>query len=226
VEPLRGEIERQLPAHDMDSFDNLRGYALSLFFAHLMTQPSAELETRMQALLVEGGQRRAHLLGMAEALAPLGLVDAERVASIRRGSGHADTAEDLVALAQLFYERRAELEGKTPFTSVDIARAHTIGIELLDWLGRRKVGNDGARAPGPYEEARLRAFRLLVRAYDATYAAVAYVRRREGDVDELMPSLFGGRGRRRGVSEPDAPAEPEAPTEPDAPADSQATGTQ
>jgi hypothetical protein len=52
------------------------------------------------------------------------------------------------------------------------------------------------------------------------------VRRREGDVDELMPSLFGGRGRRRSVSEPDAPTEPEGPAEPEAPADSQATGTE
>ncbi|HEU4534923.1 MAG TPA: hypothetical protein VFS00_12425, partial [Polyangiaceae bacterium] len=81
-------------------------------------------------------------------------------------------------------------------------------------------------ASGTYEQARARAFRLTVRAYESTRAAVAYVRRREGDVDELMPSLFGGRPRRRSAPEPEAPVDPGAPTDPSTPADPDATGTQ
>ncbi|HEU4408230.1 MAG TPA: hypothetical protein VFS43_23410 [Polyangiaceae bacterium] len=59
----------------------------------------------------------------------------------------------------------------------------------------------------------------MVRAYESTRTAVAYVRRREGDVDARMPSLFGGRPRRRSALEPEASVDPSAPTDPSTPTD-------
>lgn len=241
IAPLRDEIVRQLPEHDIEEFDNLPHFALALLFAHLMTAPSAEIETRMQALLAEVAQQRAQMLAFAETLVLLGLLDGERVASIRSGTGYVDTVKDVMALAQLFHDHRDVLEGKTPFSADYIARAHQNGIELLRWLGRRKMGREGPGKAGTYEQAQLRAFRLTVKAYGSTRSAVAYVRRREGDVDELMPSLFGGRPRRRGAAEPGvptaptgpsapvdpkAPDGPSAPVDPNAPADPDATGTE
>ncbi len=220
LEAMRDDIARTLPGHDLTPIDNLRGYAHALLFAHIMTLPSAEIETRLQALLAEAATRREHMLGVVEAYAPLGLVDAERVAAIRSGTGYLDTAQDLVSLAQLFHDHEAELAGKTPFTEADVDRAHDLGLELFDLLGRRKVGNDVTAPAGGYEAARLRAFRLLVQAYDSARAAVFYLRWREGDAEQLVPSLFGGRSRRRVEAEPEAPAGGEGGADPDA------TGTQ
>ncbi|HEU4408231.1 MAG TPA: hypothetical protein VFS43_23415 [Polyangiaceae bacterium] len=42
------------------------------------------------------------------------------------------------------------LEGE-PNSTDDVASAHKQGIELLRWLGRRKVGHEGAGASGTYE---------------------------------------------------------------------------
>ncbi|HEU4537682.1 MAG TPA: hypothetical protein VFS00_26360, partial [Polyangiaceae bacterium] len=212
VSSMRGEIRRRLPEHPLAPIDNLRRYALGLLYVHVMTLPSAEIETRFQAVLVEGGERREHMLGVAEAYARLGLFDAERVAAIRSGAGHADTAHDLVSLAQLFHERREALAGKSPFSPADVERAQALGLELFDLLGRRKLGNDGATLAADVVEAKLRAFRLMERAYDTARWAVAYLRWKEGDAERLAPSLFGGRGRRRpapGNDAPDVPAEPD-----------------
>jgi hypothetical protein len=221
VAAMRDELVRKLPEHDLAPLDNLRDYALALLFAHLMTLPSTEIETRLQALLAEAGTRRAQMLGVAEAYVPLGLVDGERVAAIRRGSGHLDTAQDLIALAQLFHAHQSELEGKTPFSAADLEHTHALGLELFDLLGRRKVGNDGSGGPGAYEQARLRAFRLMVRAYDSARAAVGYLRWREGDAETFVPSLFGGRRRRASESE-----RPEGEPGSDGVADPNASGTQ
>ena len=48
---------------------------------------------------------RADLLVVAEALGHLGLLSAVRVAEIRSGQGHRDTANDLCALATLYDAR-------------------------------------------------------------------------------------------------------------------------
>src|SRR5690606_31608697 len=61
-----------------------------------------------------GGPLRENLLVAAEALAHRDLVSPSRVAEIRRGQGHHDTANDLIALAALFRESWATIHGRTP----------------------------------------------------------------------------------------------------------------
>ena len=49
------------------------------------------------------------------------------------------------------------------------------------------------------------AYSLFIEAYDEVRAAIAYVRRREDDVDTIMPSLYAGRNggkRKPAVDEP------------------------
>jgi hypothetical protein len=59
------------------------------------------------------------------------------------------------------------------------------------------------------------AYTLFVEAYDEVRAAIAYVRRKEGDVDELMPSLYAGRNggmkKKPVADEPTKPAVPSVP---------------
>jgi hypothetical protein len=224
---LRAEMVRKLPEHDIGQIDKLPDYIYALIHAHVMTLPSADASSRLQALVDEGSPLRERMLGVAEALVAFGLVDAERVASIRSGTGHLDMAQDLVALSKLFRERWGELEGKTPLTPSDVERAGELGLALHGAIGRRRVGTDGSAAAGEYEEARLRAFRLFVRAYDQARRAVSYLRWNEGDVEALVPSIYRVRRRRAGASTGSGgPTEPVEPSEPAEPVDPDAAGPQ
>jgi hypothetical protein len=114
-------------------------------------------------------------------------------------------------------DRATGCDGKTPFGDFFLGGAAT------GWGGgrARDQKHDGTGGPGAYEQARLRAFRLMVRAYDAARAAVGYLRWREGDAETFVPSLFGGRRRRASESE-----RPEGEPGSDGAADPNASGTQ
>jgi hypothetical protein len=136
------------------------------------------------------------------------------VASIRSGSGHLDTANDLGELAILFGRPREKLAGRTPVTDAQIERAAQLSGELLDALGHRVLGNDGASTPSQLEEDRIKAFGLYYEVYEESRRAMSHLRWYEGDADQLVPSLFRGH-RRRGSSTRGEPDGGEVPGEPD-----------
>ncbi|WP_437769705.1 hypothetical protein WMF27_06945 [Sorangium sp. So ce281] len=206
---LRPAIAEQLQKHDLALLDRLETYALAAWHAHLMWLSSRAPESGVKPLLAEAVPLRENLLGDAEALARRGLLDAEAVAEIRAGQGHIDTANDLVALSALFNGSWAEIAGRTAATEEEVKRAGEIGPQLLASLGVREHGAE----PGPTEAAdrRARAFALLVRAYDQSRRAVAYLRWDERDADTIAPSLYKGRGRAASSSDTAAAPEDAAP---------------
>ncbi len=211
-----GEKIAALPDFDLPTLLKLRVYARALLHAHLLTLPSTEAETVLRALLAEAAPLRERLLVSAEALALLDFVDRGRVAAIRSGTGHLDTANDLISLAQLFRAGGDDILGKTRLEEAEVDRAYELGMQLVDALGKRRVGTDGAGAAGEHEEACARLFRLVVRTYDQGRRALTYLRWKEGDVNTLMPSLFTRRPGR--APAPKGPTDGEGP-EPLDPAD-------
>ncbi|HEU4410423.1 MAG TPA: hypothetical protein VFS43_34530 [Polyangiaceae bacterium] len=183
---------------DVDRLRKLPDYARALLHVYLLTIPSSELATRVQTLLAEATPLRERMLVAAEGLALLGFVDPERVSAIRRGTGHLDKANDLIALSQLFQAGGAELLAKTRLDPADVERAYDLGMQLVDALGKQRVGTDGRRQAREYEEATARLFRLVVRTYDQGRRALTYLRWGKGDVNVLMPSLFTRRSRGQG----------------------------
>ncbi len=211
LEALREAIEA-LPGQAPGAIDKLHDYAHAMMHVHAMGSPGPAAETRLQALLVEAAPLRERLLSTAELSVKFGFFDGDQVAAIRKGSGQVDAANDLLSLARIFRARWAELEGKVPVTTDEVERAGTLGVELLNALGRRKVGSEGARPPREYEQARARLFHLLVRTYDQVQRAVVYLRWDEGDADVVLPSIFQGRPRRRRAAEAPSPETPAGPT--------------
>jgi hypothetical protein len=107
-------------------------------------------------------------------------------------------------------------------TEAEVVRTAELSDQLLDALGRRRVGTDGAAAPSQQDEDRLKAFWLFHGVYEESRRAMAHLRWYEGDADRLVPSLFLGHRRRSSTREPvegGAPLEDEAPVEGEAPAD-------
>lgn len=192
---LRPRIVKELSCFPSASIDNLESYALAAWYAHLLFLPAPEAKSALASLVEEATKLRRALLVAAEALAARDLLDASKVAQIRSGQGHIDTASDLVALSTLFTNDWQSLKSKTAVTRVEVERAATLGPELLVALGVRE--STGATPRSKIEDQRRRAFTLLVRAYDQCRRAVTYLRWSEGDANKIVPSLFSNRKRSR-----------------------------
>jgi hypothetical protein len=218
LEARRDEMKQAWPAYDVVRAGRLREYAYAALYAHFAAVRSAEGASRLRPLLEEAAPLRERLLRAAEMHAHYGDLDAARVASIRSGVGHQDTANDLVELGVLFRSARAELAGHTRVTDAEVARALELGTQLVDALGRRRVGTDGVVTPNQAEEDRVKAFWLFYDVYEESRRAMAHLRWYEGDAELLVPSLFSGRRRRGPAAEEPGengpPSEPVDPSEP------------
>jgi len=214
----RAAIVSELPAFPIAMVDKLQDYAFGAFYAHAVAGP-APVDPRLASLLAEAAELRGRMLVTAETMVVFGMLDAARVAEIKAGSGHIDTAEDLVALSAMFKEHWSSLQGKQPLTAADISRASKLGSEIMLVVGPKtvaaKVGD--AAAVTVDADRRARAFSLFVNTYEACRRAIAYLRWNEGDADTIAPSLFALSRRRPAPAQDDtepteAPATPDAPT--------------
>lgn len=198
----------QLPFFDVRPVEGLHVYALAALHAHLMATEPVQGLTPLTELLVEAGPLREDLLLTAEILARRGLASAKQVAAIRSGLGHVDTANDLVALGELFDEAWSRIHDKVAVTKEMVDRAGALGIELHTALGVRQIDRTSS---GPQTERRLtraQAFTLFTKAYDACRRGMSFLRWGHGDVDDLVPSLYARRARRRGSGASDDPTDP------------------
>jgi hypothetical protein len=197
----REAMGEQLPKHPLELVDNLEQYAQAAWYAHLVHTYSSNGPEALKALVDEATKLRDGLLIAAEALAHRNLLDADSVARIRKGSGNADLAGDLVALAALFKESWGKVASKTAVERHEIDRAAELGPAVLVAMHAKKH----AGKPVDTEAQRARAFTLLSRAYDACRHALAYLRWKEGDADSIAPSLTKKKaGRKPGAKKDEA----------------------
>jgi hypothetical protein len=201
----RAAIADELPQLPLASVDKLDTYALAAWYAHLAHTYAAQGPDAAKALIDEASKLREGLLIAAEALAHRGLLNADVVAKIRKGSGHVDTANDLVALAALFKSEWSKVSSKTAVEKSEIDRAEELGPAVMIAVAARKAGSK----PGDSEGQRSRAFTLLANAYDDCRRALAYLRWKEEDADSIAPSLYKKKaGRKPGSGKKGAEGEP------------------
>jgi hypothetical protein len=189
----REAMGEQLPKHPLALVDKLESYAQAAWYAHLLHTYSANGPEALKALVDEATKLRDGLLIAAEALAHRNLLDADAVARIRKGSGNADLAGDLVALAALFKESWGKVASKTAVERHEIDRAAELGPAVMVALHAKKH----AGKPVDTEAQRARAFTLLSRSYDACRHALAYLRWKEGDAESIAPSLHKKKAGRK-----------------------------
>lgn len=178
----------ELPEYDLPRVRALGTYAGALLFAHLRVQEPEREIPRLFSLLQEAVPLRMCLLSGADALVPVGLAAADRVAAIRSGRGHADTANDLSALATLFEESWDRIKGKTAITRSMVRRAAALGPRLHAELGLRRM--QPIEPVGDRRRVRARAFTLFVQVYDLCRRGVTYLRWLDGDIEQFVPSLY------------------------------------
>ena len=214
----RAEMAK-LEGFDVKKLDKLRDYALALGHAHGAYRAALGPTDPVSKLGEDALAMREQLYTDAAGLAKRGLLDAGRVSKLKSGLGYRNLAFDVVGLVQLFRERAKELAGKTPVTEQELKQAEQLAEKLVEAVGLREQSPQGVTAA---TLLRQQAFTLFTNAYDEARRALSFLRWHQGDVDQIAPSLFAGRGGRKPI-EP-APTEP-APIEPADPTHAAPTGT-
>src|SRR5690606_4415823 len=132
----------------------------------------------------------------------VGLVSPERVAAIRSGHGHADTANDLQALGRLYRESWNDVHDKVVVTLPMIERAVALSALINKALGVREIDEDPLVESHDPKHLRAQAFSLFVRAYEECRRGVTFLRWHHGDARSIVPSLYPPRTRRRKATGP------------------------
>jgi hypothetical protein len=199
---------KELPGFDVKQLDKLEDYALAVLDAHSARQIDAAPDGRLPELNQEGSALRTLLYQDAQTLANRRLIDANRLAEVKLGVGYETLAVDLLSLAKLLREAWTKIAGKTAVTATELERAEAIASDIAFGIGARNT------APAALTEAgitRQKAFTLMANAYAEVRFALGYLRRKEGDLETVAPSLYANRAkaRRKGDSVP--PPAGEAP---------------
>ncbi|MFO0760915.1 MAG: hypothetical protein U0359_30845 [Byssovorax sp.] len=207
----RDAIAEELPKLPIKAVDQLDTYALAAWYSNLAHTYAAAGPEAAKALVDEAAKLREGLLIAAEALAHRGLLNADVVAKIRKGSGHTDMANDLTTLATLFKSEWGKVSSKTAVEKSEIERAEELGPAVMIAVAIRKTPGKH----GDTEGQRARAYTLLMNAYDTCRRALAYLRWHEDDADSIAPSLHKKKpGRKPGSGKKSAEAEAAETAEP------------
>ncbi len=133
------------------------------------------------------------LLTDAEGLVNHGHLDGALLENARDIQGYQALLQSTFVLVQVLRTHWTSLAGKTLMTVEHLDRAELAAQRMVVALGDRDHGVSRA----PAAELRLRALNRLVFVYDEVRRMVMFLRFRQEDWDETVPSLFARRGRRR-----------------------------
>jgi hypothetical protein len=204
---LRPEIVETLRKFDFAEFDRLEQYTLAVSHAHALHRAAHEPKASIATMGRELAQVRDVLLLDARSLAAHRLINAERLAGCRPTPGYRALAYDVLTLVEVLREAWDQVHDRTPVTLPELNEAAGSAERLLTAVGLRDQA-----APKVAEATVLRrkAFALFLRVYARARAAVQYLRAEIGDADEIAPSLYAGRAKRRkaGAEAPEGTAAP------------------
>ena len=191
LEKFRAELVARFGDEATELLDALRPAALALKQADAdfdgITEGNA-LPPIHQELLA----KHAVMLKDAESLVLRGHLAADALMNAREVRGYQATIDSAMVLVSVLRRNWATIGGITPITDQDLADIETVALQLTDALSMR----DQASLRGPATDLRLRAINDAFRTYDQLRRMMTFLRWDEGDVDQILPSLFVGRGRK------------------------------
>jgi hypothetical protein len=200
---LVAAIADELPKFDRTNIDQLETYTLATAHAHALYLSASAPPEAVVKLQLDATTLRDMLYSDAVALANRGLVSGARLGEFKGAVGYKNVAFDLLGLTALLREAWPQIQGNTALKQQELDKADLIGEQLVNAVGTREQNG----ATTEVTQLRQRVFTLFLNAYDQVRRAVSYLRWNEDDVDELVPSLYAGRARRK----TDVPAEPPEP---------------
>ena len=192
---VRAQLQPLAPYLDLQAIDQLADRAHAFAYAH----GEYLFATTPQEPIAELHKEAAKLIDLfllsASALSAQGLLPNERVALVRTSTGYRNASEYLTALTKLFKDYWSEIGTKTGVTMQQVDRGAVLAVQLLEGSIERM---HAPLTPSEATVARERAFTLFYRAYDELRRAVTFLRWHDGDIEQLVPTLFLRNGKRKG----------------------------
>jgi len=183
-----------LPDFDIDAFDKIEVYALALGQSHAQYLAASAPPEPVQELYEELSQLREVLVSDVTALAKRKLLDGRRLGELKGPPGYKNVAFDVLLLCALIRDHWTAVSGRTAVAVSEIDRAEVLADRLATAVA---VRDRGAAATSEAAELRIRAFTRFVSTYDQARRAISYLRWTEEDVDTIIPTLYGGKGKRK-----------------------------
>jgi len=201
----REAIAALVPTQDLSFFDKLEDYAIACRVAHLQHLTATQSESELSELVAEAQEARERLLADMTALAKRGLVSGSNLKHLSGTTGYKNLAQDLGLLVATLSGAWPAIEGKSAITAQELERAGKLELRLTRVVGLKEQGPSAAPKAA---DLRVRAFTLLLRSYDQVRRFVTCLRWDEDDVEAIAPTLYTGRGRRKGSEVPTEPSVP------------------
>jgi hypothetical protein len=217
LQALRPLLVEKLKDFNVEAFDELDDYARALQHAHGLYIQATRPPGALQELVTRAMALRDVLHADALALAKRGLLNPESFKDVKRVSGHRALILDLQVLVATLQGDWRRIAGRTAVQAEELESAVLLIDTLTEAVGTKE------QSPEKAEEIRLirkKAYALLMHNYEEIRSAVIYVRRGEGDVDSIMPSLYAGRSPGGREVEEETEPEPAPSPEPITPAQS------
>jgi hypothetical protein len=202
----------KLPEFDVELPAKLGVYAMALAHADTLWSMASAPASTIKPLSDEGTALRGTLFADANALVQRKLMDGNQLRDLQGPVGYKNLAHDLQILVQAFRNSMEAVQGKCATTPAELLRAEQIAALLLKLVGFQEQGPANVAAAS---EVRTRAFTLFVNAYQQIRRALTYLLAKDGDVDDIAPSLYVGRtGGRKKADEPSPTPPAPGPTPP------------
>jgi hypothetical protein len=129
-----------------------------------------------------------------------------RLTAIRAGAGHLDLANDLLAVADFYRERKADIAGDSrSYRKTDETDARRLADRILRLLGAVTTADQTQ-----WKAYQARAFTLLLTHHEEARRVGRFLFHYE-EGEKMFPSLFSAVRAAPGPRAEKAPAEPEAP---------------
>lgn len=167
-----------------------------------------------QAQLQKAIEARRLLLSAMRPLAERGLLSTAILERASSGTSFLDLGNALMVLTAELVAKWPTIESKTVIDAAEVSEAQQLCLQMIDAGTPR---DDTAHASNELEDERARLATLVFDGWTEVRETMRWLRRREGDVDAITPSLYsrGGGGSRSPKSDPVEPQRKEVSPEDD-----------
>lgn len=205
IEAHRASVLAVFGARGEATLDRLVPVAQGVLLSHAITVANGERD--VEAMAKEVMDLRNLLYVAASALIERGLASKKSLATLTGGQSYQARVTDTIALASWFGSLPSTVRAQTKITDAELEHAQRAAVSFGAAFAQRDQARAGSSAAA---RDRARMFTLFSRTYERVRQMLTYVRWFEGDVEQIAPSLYAGRGTRRSNDDVAAPM-PAAP---------------
>ncbi len=179
---------------DVRHLDTLAWHAAATMHAEAHYMGVSSGPARVAELAKQARTWRFLLLQDMAVMVTRGLLPAKKHAELKVRAGYKDLPFLLMALTLVYRDEWPKLNAHTTVREHELDEAENTAEQLSFAFASRADRN---AAVNEANEQRRRNFTLLAQAYDQVRRGLSYLRWNEGDLEQIAPSLYRGRGGSR-----------------------------